>query len=174
MDNICKCDRYPGEFIYVKDNIRVCTRCRKSVLSMEFECPVTSAKFWSKFDRIYLASPYTHDDGIIRDTRYELALYASSVLANAGAVVYSPIVYTHVMATLYNIQPTNSAWWVSFDESFIVNWATTIAVLKLPGWDISKGVAKELDIAKEHKLKETYLTLERLYDISRTGSTRLA
>lgn len=148
---------------------------REGVMSntyMEPDEPL--AKFCSKTSRIYLASPYTAEDPLLRETRYQLSVYASAVLVNAGYIVYSPIAYTHVMATKYNIQPTNSDWWLTFDESFVKDWATVIAVLMIPGYKQSSGVNLELEWAREEGLLEIHLTMEKLYDIARAGSTRLA
>lgn len=128
------------------------------------------AKICPKSSRIYLASPYTSDNVVLMETRYRLALHAAAVLANAGYIVYSPIAYTHVMATKYNIQPTNSDWWVDFDESFVKNWATVIAILMIPGYRQSSGVKREIDMARDAGLLEIHLTMENLYDIARAGS----
>jgi len=132
-----------------------------------------SDNFCPKGSRIYLASPYTHTDPVMMETRYELVLYAASVLANAGYIVYSPIVYTHIMATRYNIQPANSDWWIDFDRSFIENWATVLATLMIPGHKKSTGISREIDIARDAGLLEIFLTMEKLYDIARTGSIKL-
>jgi hypothetical protein len=132
--------------------------------------PDTSGKICPKDSKIYLASPYTSHSKELMETRYRLALHAAAVLANASYIVYSPIAYTHILATKYNIQPTNSDWWVDFDESFIKNWATIIAVLQIPGYRTSKGVSREIEMARDAGLLEIHLTMEKLYDISRAGS----
>lgn len=177
MSDLCQCERLPGEIIVSRNDgwaaTYECSRCGKRISSTGVPSNPL-AKICSKDSRIYLASPYTHTDPVVMQTRYELALYAASVLANCGYIVYSPITYTHVMATRYNIQPTNSDWWIDFDESFIKNWATVIAVLMIPGYKTSSGISREIGMARDAGLLEIHLTMEKLYDIARAGSTRLA
>lgn len=174
MTEHCQCEIYPGELLAKgSDGSYYCMRCNLPLNDRSSD-PDTSDKICPKDERIYLASPYTHDDPDVMQTRYELALYAASTIANAGYIVYSPIVYTHIMATQYDIQSTNSDWWVEFDRSFIENWATTLALLKLPGWYKSSGVNKEKAMAKNNNLQQIELTMEHIYDISRAGAIRLA
>lgn len=163
---------YTGNSFYQMNGYFYCTVCNKLRPPWP-ENMDASDKICPKDSRIYLASPYTHDDPDMMQTRYELALYATSIIAQAGYIIYSPIVYTHIMATRYNLQPTDSAWWVEFDRSFIENWATTLAVLKLPGWHKSSGIHKEKTMAKNKNLQQLDLTMESIYDISRTGVIRL-
>ncbi len=44
---------------------------------------------------IYLASPYTHVDAAVRESRFDAACLAMSTLMRAGLSVYSPIVHSH-------------------------------------------------------------------------------
>ena len=49
--------------------------------------------------RIYLASPYSHPDKGVMTSRFEGAALATAYLMDAeGAVVYSPIVHSHIVA----------------------------------------------------------------------------
>jgi hypothetical protein len=44
---------------------------------------------------IYLASPHSHTEPLVRQMRYELALKALRILLNNGLHVFSPIVHSH-------------------------------------------------------------------------------
>ncbi len=43
---------------------------------------------------IYLASPYTHVDAAVRESRFDAACLATSTLMRAGLTVYAPIVHS--------------------------------------------------------------------------------
>jgi hypothetical protein len=94
---------------------------------------------------IYLASPYSHRDPEIRQKRYEAAVRASARLASAGIPVYSPIAHSHPIevATGGLIPHT---YWMSIDL-MVLPVCSKMVVLRLPGWEESKGVAKEIDAA---------------------------
>lgn len=172
LSTFCHCEPLHEERYHIH-----CNRCGKRRRPMSAVADGleddASDKICPKDKRIYLASPYTHDDPDVMQTRYGLALYATSIITNAGYIIYSPIVYGHIIAARYSIYPTDSDWWVRFNRSFIENWATTLAILKLPGWHKSSGIEKEKAIAKNKKLQQIELTVENIYDISRTGVIKL-
>jgi len=144
-----------------------CPNCGKDI------SPNTLDKIYPKGSRIYLASPYTHSSPEIRDYRYEMVLYVTAMLIKDGFIVYSPITYTHTLATRYNIQPDNSDWWVDFDQSFIENWANVLIVLELLGYENSSGIKREITMAEKAGIPITYISMENLYDISRSGFIKL-
>ena len=93
---------------------------------------------------IYLAQPYSHRSGRVKEYRYQAALYAMTILMEEGQEVFSPILHCHHLAT--NLGCSGS-WekWAAFDE-----WALTacesLYVLQIPGFEKSVGLAAEEEI----------------------------
>ena len=96
---------------------------------------------------IYLASPYSHDDPAIRQQRYEAACVATAHLIKQGFPVISPIVHSHV---LHAELGCGGDWetWAAIDRQ-LIDASIELWVLMLDGWEMSKGVAAEIDYADE-------------------------
>lgn len=107
---------------------------------------------------IYLASPWSHSDAEVRRQRYEAAVKATAALINAGRMVYSPIVYSHHLAESGKL---GGDWadWVVFDTWFIER-CSFVWILTLDGWEQSKGVQAEIDLAAELGKPMQKITLE--------------
>lgn len=103
-----------------------------------------------KKKRIYLASPYTHDDREIRIARFESAKNACAKLIRNGNLVFSPIVHSHLLAE-YNL-PVEFKFWKDWCLSFIRYWATDFYILDIDGWKTSKGIAAERHEAAIRKI----------------------
>ena len=91
---------------------------------------------------IYLASPYTGTEEEMQE-RYEAAVRCCAWLMAQGFNVYSPIVHSHPIAQVMNNQK-NGEFWLEKDGPYI-EMCERIAVLRLPGWEKSKGIAHEID-----------------------------
>ena len=90
---------------------------------------------------IYLASPYTGTPAE-QDDRYEKTLQYTLYQICLGHPVFSPIVYgrqfeSKIGGTAYD--------WQTFNDALLGR-ATSLWVLRLPGWDTSRGVARELQL----------------------------
>lgn len=96
---------------------------------------------------IYLASPYSHKDPLVVRTRFLLTMQATAALIKQGHFVWSPIVHCHEMAERHTM-PTDAEFWKSYNFDFIRR-ADAIFLLAISGWDQSKGVAMELDLARD-------------------------
>lgn len=59
--------------------------------------------------------------------------------------MWSPIVHCHEMTGRHEM-PTDAEFWKAYNFDFMRR-ADAIYVLKIPGWDISKGVKMEIDFA---------------------------
>jgi len=103
---------------------------------------------------IYLASPYSHHDPVVREERYQEALKCAVALAASGGVPYSPIVHWHVAAKLHDL-PTDATFWV-WQNKAMFELCTNVIVLKLPGWEESFGVKQELSWALDKQIPVTY------------------
>ena len=90
---------------------------------------------------IYLAAPYTDPDPAIRQERYERVTEAAMRLVEQDHIVFSPLTHSHPIEVLSSaIRPSD--WWCDFDETFMAV-CTEMAILPLPGWERSSGVARE-------------------------------
>ena len=99
---------------------------------------------------IYVATPYTHHNGEIRQRRYEMACLARNHFIREGHVVFSPIASSHP-AALDGVQPPQG--WYEWDLEFLQSIKPEelkIAVIMLPGWAGSFGVELEMNWAETH------------------------
>ena len=96
---------------------------------------------------IYLACPYSHPDKEVREQRFRAANRAAGNLMQEGLHVYSPISHTHPIAVECEL-PKGWDYWEAFDRIYI-SFCYKIVVLKIEGWEQSKGVRAEMAIAKE-------------------------
>lgn len=177
----CGRELEPGSIIKItKEGNPICPNCNNLLSSKGLEeesqratLPSPLNKFSPKVDRLYLAIPYTSEDTLLMETRYELSLFVTAILTEFGFEVYSPIVYTHVIAHRYNIKPDDSKFWVELDEGYIRHWATGFLLLTLPGHSTSSGVAREQRLVQKLNIPQAYLSMETLYDITRALPSRL-
>lgn len=103
---------------------------------------------------IYLASPYFHADPQVMERRFDAVCRKAGELMNSGEIVYSPIAHNHPIAIRIGL-PRGWDYWAKFDTEMIKA-ATSFMVYRLPGWEISKGIAAELEIAESLGLSITF------------------
>jgi hypothetical protein len=106
---------------------------------------------------IYLASPYSHPDAIVREARFQAICRAAAALIRSGQHVFSPIAHSHPIAA-YGL-PTDWAFWESAALAHLET-SAEVVVLTLDGWQESVGVAAELRIAAELGKTARYLAPE--------------
>jgi len=104
---------------------------------------------------IYLASPYSHSEAVVREERFRAACRATVRLIAAGHVVFSPIVHGHPL--VHHGLPTDWPFWERFDRDHLQR-CDEVVVLMLDGWRESIGVAAEIRIAGELGKPVRYLT----------------
>lgn len=93
---------------------------------------------------IYLASPYSHRDAAVREERYATACKATADLMAQGYVVYSPIAHSHpVAAYLPDTLLLDHEFWMKQCLPMVER-SDAVWVLTIPGWDQSRGVAREV------------------------------
>ena len=102
---------------------------------------------------IYLACPYSSEFPIVEDGRYQLVTrVAAALIVKTGCEVFSPVTYSHLinrLANRYALEegidwvPTHD-FWLQFDYHMldIADW---LYILKLDGWQESKGIQMEID-----------------------------
>lgn len=94
---------------------------------------------------IYLASPYSHPDPLVVQRRFEIVASLTGALFQQGLSVFSPIAYSHQFA-LAGCGGTFDTW-KEFDIEMLMK-CHLLAVLCLDGWNASKGVDAEIDMAE--------------------------
>ena len=99
---------------------------------------------------IYLASPYSHPDNRVEDFRALAAIGHAAKMIADGDVVYSPIAHSWQMARMFG---AGGDWetWAAHDEAMIRR-CQTLMILKLDGWEESKGVMAERKLALDFGL----------------------
>lgn len=106
---------------------------------------------------IYLASPYSHPDSRVRACRYwEILNHAADIMAT-GRSVYSPIVHGHNVAELlHDDLLLDHEFWLK-QCTPMLEAAAELWVMQLDGWAISKGIAKEIQIARSREIPIKYI-----------------
>lgn len=94
----------------------------------------------------YLSSPYNHPDPKIKQQRHDIVNSVVFDYMRRGILVYSPLTHNIPIDQL----GIHGNWmtWKDFDHE-MVSRCDRVIVLKLPGWEDSKGVAAEIARAKE-------------------------
>lgn len=112
---------------------------------------------------IYLASPYTHSDASVRESRFDAACKATAELVRSGQVVFSPITHGHPLVRFG--LPIEWDYWARFDHEYLRR-CDRMVVLTLDGWRESRGVQAEIDLAIELDLPIDYVSLEMISNVS--------
>ena len=90
----------------------------------------------------YIASPYTKYQRGIDLAFADVAAFTMS-LHKLGIRAFSPIVYSHALATELGIDPLDHEFWMAFDKPFMDK-ADALIVARFDGWQISQGVTAEI------------------------------
>ena len=104
---------------------------------------------------IYLASPYTHSDPFVREERYLRASKALTFLLSRHEWAYSPIVHCHELAKIGGLPP-DAGFWQDYDF-YMLGKCDKFYILRIEGWEQSKGVAAEKAEAERLSIPVTYL-----------------
>lgn len=112
---------------------------------------------------LYVASPYTkHPGGPEKATQDAAKITAKLMLS--GYAVFSPVVHSHGL--IEHLGPDlqfDHDFWMRQDIAVLRQCAALIAV-KLPGWQESRGMARELEEAKLYGIQVIWLEPEDVYD----------
>lgn len=94
---------------------------------------------------IYVATPYSHRDEMVRGHRYNMAEGAVQTLLEAGIHAYSPIVASHPL----HLAGMGGTWefWRDYDLNMLAR-CDELFVYTITGWSESVGVAAEIDFAR--------------------------
>ena len=105
---------------------------------------------------LYLASPYSHKDPVVRQRRYESAQMCVYQYLQRRVWVYSPIVHCHPLSLEYAL-PGDAKFWEDFNHAMIAS-SQGIRVLTIPGWQESLGVTEEISFARERGLSVKFVS----------------
>lgn len=94
---------------------------------------------------IYLASPYTHPDPVVREDRFHIVCRAAGHFMAKGHKIFSPIAHTHPICVAKEL-PFEFGFWAELDKEMI-RLCDEFWILQMDGWRESKGIAAELDYA---------------------------
>lgn len=94
---------------------------------------------------IYLASPYSDPDPVVRWSRYEAVCRHAAHMLRDGHLVYSPVVHGHALAQ--RGLPGDWAYWERHNREMLRR-CDALLVLTLPGWETSRGVQAEVALAR--------------------------
>ena len=106
---------------------------------------------------IYLASPYSHPDPLVRQIRFDAACRAAAALIKAGHAVIAPIVQGHPLVR-FGV-PGDWSFWAPLAREYIAR-CDEVLVLQIDGWRESQGVRAELALARELCRRVDYLQPE--------------
>lgn len=93
----------------------------------------------------YLASPYSHSDPAVREARFEAACRATAALIRQGKIVLSPVVHSHPLCR-FGLPGDWEAW--QRQDLAHLEACDEVLVLKLDGWQQSRGVQAEIAMAR--------------------------
>lgn len=111
----------------------------------------------------YIASPYTHPNEDVIQSRYLVTLAYTSFLLHNKKYVFSPIVHCHPLAVIANI-PRNFSFWRHYNEAMLSK-AKKLIVLQLPGWKQSQGVNFETAYAIGKDIPIAYRSFDEIREI---------
>lgn len=104
---------------------------------------------------IYVASPYSHERGDVRHLRYLAVLEYTHGLIRQGIPAFSPIAYGYFFEVFCGANGNYESWRIFNDE--MLPRCSSMHVLMLPGYDFSRGVRHEIDLATEIGLPTTFV-----------------
>jgi hypothetical protein len=113
---------------------------------------------------IYLAGPYSNDAPIDRSrdasagkrvARFNAVTDVARQLIEQSEIVFSPLTMTHPIDLRMKHNP-GSSFWITFDEAFMEQ-CQRLIVLKLPGWDASSGVDREIQFFHENGIEPEWI-----------------
>lgn len=103
----------------------------------------------------YLASPYNDTDPSVMQVRYGEACRVAALMIQRGQHVFSPIAHNVPLINAIG-GLTGREVWCGFDRAMLER-CDNLFVLRLPGWEASKGVQAEIKIASEIGLHIEYM-----------------
>ncbi len=105
---------------------------------------------------VYIASPYSNPDPRVRHENYLIVTKIAADLVSRGSVAISPITYGHVLLE-HASMPTDWEFWENFCTTLLSKCEKMIVCNSMVDWDKSRGVAAEIEFAKQNGIEIEYL-----------------
>lgn len=114
---------------------------------------------------IYLASPYSHRSVAVRRKRFRAVRLAAAHFMQQGLHIYSPIVHGHtIWETMNHATAPQHSYWIETGLDFLSR-CNALYVLCLAGWDASRGIQAELQLAYERNLPTAFYSFDPIKPI---------
>lgn len=97
--------------------------------------------------KIYLACPYSHPDKLVRKHRVDIADRKAAELMSVGNLVFSPLSHSHPISKHCKVDPCDHDFWLRQDL-WILEICDEMHIICLTGWENSKGIKLEIEVAK--------------------------
>jgi hypothetical protein len=115
---------------------------------------------------IYLASPYTIVNAPVglsaqalknrRTRRFKQVCKKAAELMLNGEQVFCPIAHSHPIEVLGMKEVKNGDFWLEQDFAVLAH-AKELRVYRMPGWEASDGIRREIAFAAERNIPVTYI-----------------
>jgi len=94
---------------------------------------------------LFLSCPYSDPSEAVRRARYDEAVKAAADLMRRGHFVLCPVIMNHPVEAELLAQELScpSGYWKLL-EALLANVSSELVLLQLPGWQESRGVAREI------------------------------
>jgi hypothetical protein len=115
------------------------------------------AKLPTRRTMIYLACPYSHEETQVRKDRARTASAVMAGLLKQGYLVFNPLEHSVRMAEAYEIRDPDM--WMDIDKR-ILSVCDSMIVICLDGWQESKGVVEEVELARKLGLPISYCDIK--------------
>lgn len=109
---------------------------------------------------VYVASPYSHPDSQVRQDRYREVSHVAAGLVAGGEIAVSPITYGHTLLDFHDM-PGDWEFWQAFCISLLAK-CQKMLVVKMDGWQESRGVQAEIAYAKANRIEVEYIEPPKL------------
>lgn len=106
---------------------------------------------------LYIAQPYTHMDPAVMDLRAACGKQALAWMIRHGIPSFAPVPHTHDATKYAEIylgdgRHGDHEYWMVMDKTVLARACNVMAMLALPGWRESRGLAEERDYCLEHNI----------------------
>ena len=102
--------------------------------------------------KVYLATPYSHADKVVRIQRVAQVDAKAAELMEGGYIVFSPISHSHPISEYCGVDSQDHDFWLRQDLWILVL-CDELHILCLEGWAESKGIKAEIIKAEEYGMK---------------------
>lgn len=114
---------------------------------------------------LYLATPYSHPELAVMQSRFESACDAAAKLMNLGYEVFCPIAHSHPIADYLDPSlRTSFDFWMRQDKA-VLKHCDALIVYQMDGWNTSRGVMAEIAFALTNGIKVYYVKEGNMNDV---------